>query len=198
MKNTFLLISLFFSMASKAQMPVTDAVTAEAINRGNVLQSTIKSFSQKTFTTITDLKKSGMELLTLTKEYQNALSSVNSVVANSQQTQDIFSGQKQIITLYANNVYKYDRYFPPKYKEMVHRSMKNGLNESFKILKRTNIILQANFVNMNDNERFQQLDKINKDMQELREQMGSFIQIYTRYAIALRENPDVENIQLDQ
>lgn len=198
MKYAFLLIALFVSLSLKAQMPVTDAVTAAAVNKGNVLQATIRSFAEKSFTSITDLKKSGMELLTLTKEYQNALSSVNSVVANSQQTQDIFSGQKQIITLYANNVYKYDRYFPPKYKEMVHRSMKNGLNESFKILKRTNIILQGNFVNMNDNERFQQLDKINKDMQELREQMGSFIQIYTRYAIALRENPDVENIQLDQ
>ncbi len=180
------------------QLATYDATTFAAVKSGNTFLASTKALAEKSFSSLTDLKKSGMDLLKVTKEYQDALSAVNSYVRNSDQAKDIFSAQKQIIALYSNNTYKYDRYFNDKYKEMVHSAMKNGLNKSVKVMSKTNVILSENFVKMNDNERFQQLDQISKEMMKISYGMRAFIDVFTRYAEARRQNPNFEEINLNQ
>lgn len=192
-----LMACVLFALNGYGQIATFDATTATAVKASNGFLATTKALAEKSFTSLTDLKKSGLELLQLTKEYQDALSAVNSFVRNSDQAKDIFTNQKQIIAMYTNNTYKYDRYFPDKYRNMVHSAMKNGLNKSVKVMSQTNVILSENFVKMNDNERFQQLDKINKEMMKIAYGMRAFIDVYSRYAEARRQNPNFEEIDLN-
>ncbi|WP_025146106.1 hypothetical protein [Pedobacter jeongneungensis] len=197
-KLILIIISCIFSLKAMGQVATYDATTFAAVKSGNAFLASTKALAEKSFSSLTDLKKSGLDLLQITKQYQDALSAVNSFVRNSDQAKDIFAAQKQIIAMYTNNTYKYDRYFNDKYREMVHSAMKNGLNKSVKVMSKTNVILSENFVKMNDNERFQQLDQISKEMMKISYGMRSFIDVFSRYAEARRQNPNFEEINLNQ
>ena len=193
---TFIAVLLMAWGCSYAQLATFDAgansalsTLNTAITKSNSVQGSMNGFLNKSFTTLGDMKAKATDLLKLTKEYQDALSAVNSVITNSQQVQSLFDLQRTSVKLYTDNVYRYDRYLTKKLADDYHETMRFGLAKCFSVLRGSDIILKSDFLKMNDNERFSQLSKINDEMYKLVDGMQAYINVYSRYAEILRKNP---------
>lgn len=193
---TMFMAVLLLGGSSYAQLATVDvgankslATLNVALNKSNSVQGSMNGFLNKSFTTLGDMKAKASDLLKLTKEYQDALSAVNSVITNSQQVQSLFELQRTSVALYTDNVYRYDRYLTRRLADDYHDIMRFGLAKCFSVLRSSDVILKPDFLKMNDNERFAQLAKINEEMYKLVDGMQAYINVYSRYAEILRKNP---------